>query len=315
MSRKGDSSDVLDGPRLPVELLHLVAQEIIRIAAGEHGHKELLKTCSLVFSGWRIFFQRALCKIRVPSLQFAQSTDSKVTRKIDELRDLLETNPHFGQAISSLSMIMLLAGTLEFSEPAFTSFLLSHLTNVDTLHISQGNLFGQEIPSWSDLSDESQAALRDLFRSPSLQHLTVISLDAPLAIIFPEGAEIDTVDIRSIRSPELQDDHGPDDFSTPDDSGATKLQLASTAKPCIVRNFKSMAPLAARVLRATQHREGQEDRTPFIDPSAIYSAGIMMTDKGQIRDLRAVLQRTCNLKKLAVFGMQFAFAIDKPSYS
>jgi len=302
-----------DSPRLPAEVLHLVAQHI-RIRAIEEKDRETVKTCSLVFSGWTIIFQSALVKIRAPSLIFSTGTPL-LMRGGSELVDLLKANPGFGKAITSLHLDIVDTGILDPDDSTPDTgfpFLLSHLTSIDTFRIRQTRSIARHA-SWSILPKDVRAALRVLFRSPSLQNLAVSSFDAPLAIMFPEGAKMDTVEISSDRPPKVQDDHGPDYFDLPDDSGI-RLELRPFTRSCIVRHLTSMAQLALKFLRATHHG-GQSDGMPIIDSSGIHSAHIGMEHQGQLQDLHAILRQTHNLKRLMVGGMYLYLPLRSSSAS
>ena len=282
-----------DSPRLPVELLHLVAQHI-RTKAIEEKDRDTVKACSLVFSAWTIFFQRALFKIKVPYLLFSTGTPV-MSRDGYELRDLLEANPGFGKALTSFHLDMMDTGTPDPDhETGALSLLLSHLTSIDTLRIRQRRPPAR-YDTWSILPNDTQAALRDLFRSPSLRNLSISSFHAPLAILFPKGAEKDTVKFFSGRIPKVRDDYG-----LPNDSGFM-LELRPFTRSCIIRNLTSTAELASRLVRAT-HQGGQSDGVPIIDSSGIHTAQIMMGHRSQLQELHAFLQHTHNLKKLLIGG-------------
>ena len=291
-----DSKDMFRPPKLPFELFDLIAQDVIRKAA-EEGDANTMKTCSLVLSDWRIPFQRALFKIKVPYLQFSEYATQEEKNIIYDLRNLLDSNPNFQQVITSLRLRILGSGTLPGSTADFTPSLLSQLTSVATLRISQVQPGGRR-HSWTSLTGEAQAGVSALLRSPSLRHLDIPWFDAPLAITFQEGVEIHAVSITSDRFPhQVQSDYYLLDGSDPNWDSAADPSI----RPCVIRHLKSVPRLASKILRATRTtRTGA--RMPIIVSSAMDSLDITMQEHGELQDLRAVLHRTSNLQKLIVFG-------------
>lgn len=294
---------VPQSPMLPPEILHLVAQHIISPSIVERD-RETVKTCSLVFSGWRIPFQRALFKItKPPYLLFSEFTENAERRRIDKLRDLLNANPDFQKAITSIRLRLLGTGILPGSTPEFTASLLSELKSVDTVAICQNQ---QHHPTgikhtWTSLSEEVQAAVSALFRSPSIRHVYIQSFDAPLGVTFPEGGERDTVRISCSRSPDLV--RLEDDSHLVIDSDLATI-MSCELRPCVVRQLTSMLPIASKLLRAA-HASQSGIKAPFVDSFATHSLELEVEEKSGglvVQDLRGVLQRTTNLRKLTVWG-------------
>lgn len=312
--RHVDSGEEVQPPNLPFELLHLIAQFAISTAIKEKD-RETLKTFSFVFSGWRVPFQRALFKIKIPCLRFSEFTAIYERSPISDLRDLLDVNPDFQQAITSLDLRVLGTGTLRGAAPDFTASLLSRLMSLDTVWISQAHQLGRD-HSWTKLPEEVQDSLTVLFRSPSIRHLNIWSFDAPLAVTFPEGAERHAVNISCSRSPGLQDDAYSNLFDGSDlgEWDATVATSGHSRRPCTVRHLESTTSIASRLLRAIRPSQAGTG-TPFIDSSSIYSVDMTMKDHGELQDLHTILHRTKNLQKLIVRGAYIFLSLHEAHFS
>lgn len=326
MSQSLDSQPFLPAPfQLPVELMDEIVH-IIRTDATESGDIETLKACSCVFSGWRVFFQSALLETKGVCLTFSSSTTAALRfgvggttldsqrKKVRALRDLLDDNPSFGKAITSLILQIVDEECLGESNSALTvASIISLLTNVRTLSFSRfdsDDLLGTPGPrkfgSWSTFPSNLKEAIAGLFRSPSLKNLTVASFDGPLDIMLPENSEIDTLtlglDVVPARIPRSVEDVGPVHMPA---SNTNALPFQISTRPCIVRHLVAKSPCAAYLLLATTHSPHlhPSTRRSVVDASAIQSLKLW----GTRRDLDAqgsqvALERAINLKIFTTFA-------------
>lgn len=312
---------VFQPPRIPVELIGVIAHTI-RDDATESGDSETLKACSLVFSGWKAYFQSALLEVEGVCLTFSSTKCSAMRfgvgyatledgrRKVRALRDLLDIDPSFGKVITSLILQVVDEECLGESNSALTvASMISLLTNIRTLSFSRfdsDNIRGTWAPrrnsgSWTKFSSSLKEAIAGLFRSPSLKNLTVASFDGPLAVtMLPAGAEIDTL--------MLGTGVVPTEFFPPVAGAATQTTNVFpdrlSTRPCIVRHLISKPACAAHLLLATTHLPPPYEYSKMfvVDSSAIQS----FKSWGDLREshtpgTQIVLERATNLQEFMVY--------------
>jgi len=330
MLHKHDSQNVAHSPWLPFELVEIILHTI-RIDAAEHGDTETIKACSLVSSNWRPFFQSALLEMKEVYLTFSNGESnvkdlwfwvdqSKAMMdphtgpaKVRALRDLLDVHPSFGKAISRLVLRMVdeeCFGDSESKSTLTVASMLSLLTGVKTLSFSRftsdilgGHSNTRRSGSWIDFTPSLKEAIANLFRSPSLKNLTVASFDGPLAVIVPEGAEIDTLTLGTgLRSQEFLAAIRRDLDA---DATADVSPVPASTSSCIVRHLVSRSLSAVKLVRAIHvpapHHQDQNISTSIIDSCALHSFQVMVSTRSDVDESQEVMQRAPLLKRLTVF--------------